>query len=84
MPGAAIDVVLGVSAIRIRASNRCGGDTWHTISDIIPDDPTNMSLLIAFEWTQEIPQRRCMKDVAPLNMRFMSITLDTSHLEMSL
>ena len=41
-----------------------------TADDIDPDEPTNMSRLVAFERTQA-PQSLCEKDVAPANMRSM-------------
>ena len=37
----------------------------HTICDIRPDDPTNMSSFSAFECTQASPHRICLNEVAP-------------------
>ena len=50
---------------------------------ILPLEFTNMSVLFAVELAQRVPQSVCAKDVAPLNMYVMFVTLDTSHLEMS-
>ena len=47
-----------------------------------PGEPTNISVLSAVKVLHE-PQSVCEKDDAPLNMRFMLVTLDTSHLDMS-
>ena len=47
-----------------------------------PDDPTNISVLSAVK-VLHAPQSVCEKDDAPLNMRFMVVSPDTSHLEMS-
>ena len=47
-----------------------------------PGEPTNISVLSAVE-VLHVPQSVCEKDDAPLNMRFMLVTLDTSHLDMS-
>ena len=55
----------------------------HTVCDIDPDEKANMKFLLAFEWTQAAPQRFCLNDTAPENMSSMSVTLDTSHFEMS-
>ena len=49
---------------------------------ICPDDPSNISSLSASE-VYHAPQSVCAKDDAPLSMMFMTVTLDTSHLEMS-
>ena len=55
----------------------------HTDGDIDPNEPTNISLFCAVEWTQEIPQSFQLNDSAPQNMWFMVTTRDTSHFEMS-
>ena len=49
---------------------------------IRPDDLSNMPSFCAFE-VFHAPQSVCAKDDAPLNMMFMTVTPDTSHLEMS-
>ena len=36
--------------------------------DIDPDDPVNMSYLLASEWTQAAPQSFCLNDAAWKNM----------------
>ena len=54
-----------------------------TVREIDPFEALNMRSLVAFEWTQEAPQSCCWNDVAPMNMRLMSPTLDTSHCEIS-
>ena len=41
------------------------------------------AVLTCFERTQTAPQSLCLKDLTYMNMRFMSVTLDTSHLDMS-
>ena len=55
----------------------------HTVRDIDPDEPENMLLLLAKEYTQAGPQSFCLNDVAARNIADMSVTLDTSHAEMS-
>ena len=47
-----------------------------------PDDPSNMSSLIAVE-VNHAPQSLREKDEAPLNISIMFVTLDTSHFERS-
>ena len=59
------------------------GVVVHTLSDIDPEDPLNMTFLCACEWTQANPHSFRLNDVACQNMSFMSVTLDTSHVEMS-
>ena len=51
--------------------------------DIDPDEPANMSVLIAFELDQAVPQRSRLKDPAFRNIFLMLITLDISQFEMS-
>ena len=48
----------------------------------LPDEPSNISVLSAVEVTHA-PQSVCANDDAPLNITFMPVTLDTSHLEIS-
>ena len=48
----------------------------------LPDESSNIPALFAAE-VIHAPHSVCAKDDAPLNMCFMSVTLDTSHLEMS-
>ena len=55
----------------------------HSVRDIDPDESVNMSILLAFERTQPAPQSLCLNDAASKNMRLISVTLDTSHIEMS-
>ena len=50
---------------------------------IFPGDPSNIEYLSAVE-VLHAPQSVCAKDDAPKNMSSMLVTLDTSHLEMSL
>ena len=45
-----------------------------------PDEPSNIPSLFADEM-DHAPQSVCVKDEAPENICFMSITRDTSHLE---
>ena len=61
---------------------KMGGDE-QSVCAIEPNEPSNMTFLLAFELTQEAPQICCLKDVAPMNMLFIAVTLDTSHFEMS-
>ena len=54
------------------------------VVQIAPDEPyTNHQSLSAFE-VSHAPQSVCEKADALLNMPIMLVTLDTSHLEMSL
>ena len=55
----------------------------HTVSDIEPDDPSNISCFLALERTQAAPQSCRVNDCAFMNMAPMSLTLDTSHVEIS-
>ena len=55
----------------------------HTICDNDPDEPSNMSVLLALDRTQAAPQSACLKAAAKRNILDMVITLDTSHFEMS-
>ena len=50
---------------------------------IRPNEPLNILSLSAVEVNQA-PQSACAKDDAPKNMVLMLVTLDTSHLEISL
>ena len=49
---------------------------------IRPGESKNIPSLSAVD-VLHAPQRVCAKDDAPENISFMSVTLDTSHLEMS-
>ena len=49
---------------------------------IFPGEPSKIPCLSAVE-VIHASQRVCAKDGAEANMRFMSVTLDTSHLERS-
>ena len=51
--------------------------------DIDPDDPVNMLDLSAFELTQAAPHSERLKAAAQANILLMSVTWDTSQLEMS-
>ena len=55
----------------------------HTGRDMDSSEPVNMSFLLAFDLAHASPHNTCLKDVAPLNILFMMVTLDTSHFEMS-
>ena len=59
------------------------GDVVHIVLDIDPDDPANITLFLALEWTQAAPQSRRWNNIASRNMESMLLTLDTSHFEMS-
>ena len=52
--------------------------------DIDPDDPANMLVFFAFEWTHEAPQSFRLKIFAPSNIPAMSFTLAMSHCDKSL
>ena len=49
---------------------------------IDPGEPASMSYILAFERIHDL-QSVCLNDVAPENMRSMSVTRNTSHFEMS-
>ena len=51
--GAVTDVVLGMSAIHHRASNRLGNDARRATD---PEEPTKIPFLLAVEWTQAAPE----------------------------
>ena len=51
--------------------------------DIDPNEPENMSVLLALELTQAEPQRFCLYDDASKNILSMPVTLDTSHRDIS-
>ena len=53
------------------------------LRQILPDEPSNILSLSAVEVNQA-PQSACAKDDAAKNMTLMFVTLDTSHLEISL
>ena len=55
----------------------------HTVFDIDPNEPSNMPVLIAIEWTQPAPHRFCVKDLAFRNISFMFCTFEAGHFEMS-
>ena len=52
------------------------------VMQILPDDPTNISVLLAVE-VSHLPQSDCEKKCASWNMLCISVTLETSHLEIS-
>ena len=54
-----------------------------SLAQIFPDEPWNMSCLLAVE-VIHLPQSAGAKDDASKNILFMLSTLDTSHFEMSL
>ena len=53
------------------------------LRDIDPGELINMSCFFAFEFTQAVSQSFRLNASARINIRFMSVTLDTSQLEMS-
>ena len=53
------------------------------VVQIRPGEPSNILSLVAVEACHS-PQSVCANDDAPENISSMSVTLDTSHLEMSL
>ena len=52
------------------------------VVQIRPDEPSNIPSFFAVE-VIHAPHSVCAKDDAPENISFMSVTLDTSHLDMS-
>ena len=56
----------------------------HAVGEMDPGEPSNMRFFVAFELTQAAPQSFRLKDFAPINIPVMSVTLDTSHFEISL
>ena len=40
----------------------------HTVLDIDPDEPENIAVLFALEYTQAAPQSWCLNNIAWLNM----------------
>ena len=48
-----------------------------------PEEPSNIPSLSAVE-VSHAPQSVCLKDEVPANVFFILVTLDTSHLEISL
>ena len=52
------------------------------VVQILPDEPANIPFLSAAE-VYHLLQSDCANDVAPENIFFILITLETSHLEMS-
>ena len=55
----------------------------HTVCDIDPGEPANISVLLALDRNQAGPQSVCSNVVAKQNILDMPVTLDTSHFEMS-
>ena len=53
------------------------------VEHIRPGEPSNIPSLSAVE-VSHAPQSACAKDGANRNIKSMSVTLDTSHLEMSM
>ena len=52
------------------------------VVQIRPGEPSNIPSLFAVE-VSHAPQSDCEKDNAPSNIKFMLVTLDTSHFEIS-
>ena len=75
--GVLTDVLIGVRAMSSRSviGRRdtycrvlCVVANVHTVRDIDPDEPLNMSFLLALDWTQAAPQSSCLNDVASPNI----------------
>ena len=64
--------------------NSDASDGVHTVGDIDPDDPSNMDFFFTFDVFQLGEHSLWLKDFAFKNILVMSVTLDTSHLEMSI
>ena len=59
------------------------GADVHAVRAIDPGEPSNMSLLLAFELTHSTPQSFWSNNAASVNILSILVTLDTSHLERS-
>ena len=59
------------------------GADVHTVCDIDPVEPVNMSFLLAFELTHSAPQSFWLNEAAFKNIWSMLVTPETSHLERS-
>ena len=59
------------------------GVVVHTVDEIDPLELSNICCVVAFEFTQETPQRIWSKDFAPLNIKRMAVTADMSHTDKS-
>ena len=55
----------------------------HAVLDIDPNEPSNITVFFAVEWTHAYPQSFRVNNIAPRNMESMLVTLDTSQREMS-
>ena len=91
MDGVLTDVLIGVLAMSSRSGIGRRDRYWrvpcvvvdgHTVRDMDPGEPSNMSILLAFDLTQAAPQSFCSNDSASSNIESMLTTLDTSHSEM--
>ena len=60
-----------------------GVDVLVLVVQICPREATNIPFLSAVEVSHALPHNVCAKEEAPENMSVMSVTLNTSHLEMS-
>ena len=55
----------------------------HTVLEMDPGEPSNMTVLLAFEWTQGASQSFRLNDFAWRNIESILITRDTSHFDTS-
>ena len=69
MDGVLIDLVIAMSSRSVIGTGRrdTGADV-HTVRDIDPDEPANMSFLLALDRTQAASQSFCLNDIACKNM----------------
>ena len=75
--------VLGLIRVKVRVFMEVASLlVVEVVVQICPDEPWNIPSFVAVE-VNHAPQRVCAKDDAPENICFMSVTLDTSHLDMS-
>ena len=88
--GVLTDVVIDVLDMSSRSGNgrrdKCYFGMWgdgHLFRDIDPWEPSNIEVLVAFDCTQSTPQSFCSNAAASLNIVSISVTLETSHFEMS-
>ena len=74
MDGVTTDVLVGVliisslSIIGCREAYTCWGTDVHTVRDIDPGEPSNISFLLASDRTQAAPQSSCLNDAACANI----------------
>ena len=90
--GVLSDVLIGVLTMSSRSGIGRRDTYWrvpcvvavvHSVRDMDPDEPVNMSTLVALDRTHAAPHSFCLNDRACSNIESMLATLDTSQFEMS-